>query len=227
MSTIKKGLLPVAAVAACCALAACGSSSSNSSSSASATGSSSTTASASARRTALAACLKKHGVTLPSRPAGAGGGPPGSGTATPGANGAPPANGTPPANGAPPAGGYGGGGPGFFRSGGGRGFAGNPKFRAAFQACGGGQFRGRFRDGRPGNSATFRTALNKYVACVRQHGYDLPKPNFSGKGSVFPSSIQSNPKFRAASKACQGLFARPGAAPGGSSSSQTTTTSTT
>ena len=46
---------------------------------------------------------------------------------------------------------------------------------------------------------------------MRQHGYNLPNPNFSGKGSVFPSNIRTNPKFLAASKACQSILipARP------------------
>ncbi len=48
--------------------------------------------------------------------------------------------------------------------------------------------------------------MNAYVACVRQHGYNLPKPNFSGKGPVFPANIRSNPKFQTASKACQSLL---------------------
>jgi hypothetical protein len=203
MSTLKKGLLPVAAIGVCCALAACGSSSSSSSTTSASAATGSTTKSGPgdpAQRAALAACLKKHGLTLPSRPPGS----------------------RPPGSRPPGSGGYGGG-PRFFGGGNGRGFAPNPKLRAALQACGGGRFRG----GPPRNSATFRASLTKYVACVRQHGYDLPKPNFSGKGSVFPSSIQSNPKFQAASRACQSLLARPGGTPGRPSSAQTTTTSKT
>jgi hypothetical protein len=202
--------VPVAlvAVAAGCLIAACGSASSGSSSSSS---TSSTTASASAsgtggsaagsaRRTQLVACLKSHGVTLPARPAGSpppGGGAGGSGGGAAGGSG----------------GGTGGGsgtgtGPrrGFF-GGGGRTLT--PKMRAAFQACGakfgfgggagGGGFRGRIS----------HTAVTKYVACVRQHGYNLPNPNFSGKGPIFPQSIQTNAKFQAASKACQSLLIPP------------------
>jgi hypothetical protein len=93
---------------------------------------------------------------------------------------------------------------GFF---GGGGLANNPKLRAAFQACGakfgfggGGRgFRGRLS----------RTAITKYVTCVRQHGYNLPTPNLSGKGPVFPSNIQSNSKFQTASRACQSLLVPP------------------
>jgi hypothetical protein len=188
MSMTKRGLVPVAAVAACCCLAACGSSSSTSSSGSSAGGTSTsagTGARSSAGRAAFVACLKKHGVTLPSRPPGQGGG-------------------YGPGGGRPP-------------SGGGDGFAANPKLRAAFQACGGGRFGGG-RGGPPTNSTAFRTALTKYTTCVRRHGYNLPKPNLSGNGPVFPSSIRTDSKFQAASKACQGLLARPGGAPPGSAS---------
>jgi hypothetical protein len=194
-------------------IAACGSASS-SSGSASATSSTSTTASAagggrapnSAQRTALAACLKQHGVTLPARPAGAP--PPGGGTGTgttgTGTTGAgTTGTGTTPRRG------------GFF--GGGGGFANNPKLRAALQACGakfgfrgGGQgFRGRLS----------HTAITKYVSCVRQHGYNLPNPNFSGKGGIFPANIRNNKKFQAASRSCQNLLAppRPSGSGGGTS----------
>jgi hypothetical protein len=66
-------------------------------------------------------------------------------------------------------------------------------------------------------SATFsRQGIQKYVTCVRKHGYDLPNPNYSGHGSVFPASIRSNSKFQAASRPCQSLL-RPagGSAPPG------------
>lgn len=96
-----------------------------------------------------------------------------------------------------------GGGPGFFGGGGGGGaggFSSNPKVRAAIQACGGGNFRG-------GRRAQFsHQAINSYVACVRRHGYNMPSPNFSGKGAVFPASIRSDAKFQAASRACQNLL---------------------
>jgi hypothetical protein len=191
-----------------CVIAACGSASSSSSttSSSASSGSSGTTtttaATGSARRTALAACLKRHGVTLPSRPAGAPsggapGGAPGSGTGT-GTTG----SGTTPRR-------------GFF--GGGGGFANNPKLQAAFKACGanfgfrgGGNFAGRLS----------HTAVTKYVTCVRQHGYNLPNPNFSGKGPIFPANIRTNQKFIAASKPCQSLLIPP--RPSGSGGTSTT-----
>jgi hypothetical protein len=53
----------------------------------------------------------------------------------------------------------------------------------------------------------------KYVACVRKHGYRLPNPNFSGHGAVFSQKIQTNPKFKTASKSCQNLLATRGGQP--------------
>ncbi len=95
----------------------------------------------------------------------------------------------------------GGGGPGA----GGGFLASNPKAAAAFRACGGGRFRGGGR-----RFQLSHAAITSYVACVRQHGYNLPNPNFSGKGPVFPAGIRTNPKFLAASRSCQTLlFPRP------------------
>jgi len=195
-----------AALALGCLLAACGSASgSSTSANASTAGTTTTTASAagggaanSSQRAKLAACLKQHGVTLRARPAGApGGGAPGGGTGT----------GTTGTRTPPPGGFFGGGG----------GFAPNPKLRAAFQACGGfrggagGAFRGRLS----------RTNITKYVTCVRQHGYNLPNPNFSGEGPIFPANIRTNAKFQAASRACQSLLVP--ARPNGSGTGTSTT----
>jgi hypothetical protein len=157
----------------------------------SATNSSSTSASASTSRKALTTCLRKHGVTLPAgRRPGAGGPPAG---APSGGSGAPPAGGPPSGSGFP------GGG------------AGGSKLRAALKACGANFPAGGRRPGfRPRIS---RQTIQKYVTCVRRHGYNLPNPNFSGNGSVFPSNIRSNAKFQSASKACQSLLAP--ASPGG------------
>lgn len=198
------------------ALAACGSASSSSNTtssttaSASASGSSSGAAAGgganSARRAQLVSCLKAHGVTLPARPPS--GGPPaggasgsGSGTGTTGTG-----TGTTPRR-------------GFFFGGGGANIT--PKMRAAFQACGarfgfgggGGAFRGRIS----------HTAITSFVTCVKQHGYNLPAPNFSGKGPIFPRNIETNAKFQAASKTCQHLLIP--ARPSGGSSGGTSTTS--
>jgi hypothetical protein len=201
------------------ALAACGSASSSSgttssaSASASASGSGSGTGTSttgggpnSARRAQLVSCLKAHGVTLPARPAGSG--PPpgaaggGSGTGTTGTG-----TSTTPRRGF------------FFGGGGARNIS--PKMQAAFKACGaqfgfgrgGGAFRGRIS----------HTAINSFVACVKQHGYSLPAPDFSGKGPIFPRSIETNAKFQAAAKSCQHLLIP--ARPSGGASGGTSTTS--
>lgn len=196
-------MLSLALVSVSLAVAACGSSSGSGTTSASS--GSSTAASSSTRsssRASFVACLKQHGVTLPSRAAGSGapGGAPGGGA---------------PGSGGPPAGGG-----GFFGGGTGSGrggfFRNNPKFAAAFKACGGNRFgagRGRVR------ARITHAAVDKYVACVRQHGYpQMPNPNFSGTGGVFPASIRKNAKFLAASRACESLLvpARPSGTAGSS-----------
>jgi hypothetical protein len=179
------------------ALAACGSSSTTGSK----TSSSSAAASASSSRTKLAACLKQHGITLPSRPAGA----------------------KPPSGGAGGGGGYGGG-----AFGGGGAGAGGPggangaqssKFRAAFKACGAdfGGGGGRFGRSGAGGFKPTAAALSKFTACVDAHGYKLPKANTSGNGAIFPKSIESNKKFEAAAKACASDL-RPSGGPGSGSS---------
>jgi hypothetical protein len=197
-------------------VAACGSASGSSTSSSGTTTAASAAGSGapnSAQRTKLEACLKQHGVTLPARPAGAPGGgapggpPPGSGTGTGTTGTSTTGTGTTGSSTTPRRGFFGGGG----------GFANNPKLRAAFQACGA-QFG--FRGGAGGfRRRLSRTNITKYVTCVRQHGYNLPNPNFSGKGPVFPANIQNNAKFQAASRACQSLLVP--ARPAGSGTSTT------
>lgn len=172
--------LGLAALTALC-LAACGSSSATSSSS-SASAAGGTAAATSANRTKLVACLKAHGVTLPSRPPG-----------------------TAPRSQRRPEFFYGGG---AGRSGAAGSRFADPKFRAAFQACGGRAFRGR---GFAGRARFNHAAVTKFVACVKQHGYTLPAPNFSG-GPIFPASIERNAKFLTAARACQSLL-RPSGPP--------------
>ncbi len=171
--------LALAVIAASGLIAACGSASSSSSTStavasASSTGAS-TSAGATARRTALVACLKSHGVTLPARAPGT----------------FRPAAGTTGTSATPR--------PGAF-------FRGNAKMQAALKACGanfgrfgGGRFLGRIS----------HVAVENYAKCLRQHGVKVPAPNFSGTGPTFPASMRSNPKFPAATKACQQLLVPP------------------
>jgi hypothetical protein len=192
----RRGVLVLAALGLCVALAACGSSSSSTATGGSGSGSSTTSTTASRsgfNSTTFRTCLKQHGVTLPSRPAGGG----------------------------PPAGGGGGG--GFFGGGGGAGaggagggFRSNPKLAAAFKACGGGNFR---RGARPGGRFQISHAsIQTFVTCVRQHGYpQMPNPNFTGKGPIFPANIRTNPKFVSASRSCASTL-RPGpSSPAGAS----------
>ena len=179
--------LVIAVLLSGCLVAACGSSSSSNSSS----GSTSTAVAAAggppstATRSALRTCLRQHGVNLPARPGGF--------RRRDGSHGGNGAQGGP--SGGPPAGG------GFFGGGGGPGarFRNNPKMAAAFKACGRRAFpRRRF--------ALSHAAINKFVTCVRQHGYNMPKPNFSGNGPVFPASIRTNSKFQMASRSCARLL---------------------
>jgi hypothetical protein len=210
------------ALIAAVALAACGGSSGGSKPPASAnTGATSGSTGAIAGRSALEACLKQHGVTLPSF-AGRGGfaGRPGVGASgrfgTSGRFGATGVSGRLRR--------FGFGASGRFGASGASGprgfFAGNSKFAAAFRACaaddpGGFPARGGFA--RPGangaggfnvKSAADRAEVERYVACVRQHGFDIPAPNFSGQGSVFSTAKVDthSAKFITASNACQSLL---------------------
>jgi len=82
------------------------------------------------------------------------------------------------------------------------------RLQAAFRRCGGGNFRGGGRRFNPANNPQFRVQLTRFVACVRQHGYNLPAPNTSGRGPVFDTSRvnRRDPKFIRASQACQSLL---------------------
>jgi hypothetical protein len=90
----------------------------------------------------------------------------------------------------------------------GRGFpgGGNSKFAAALRACGGG-FPGTGSTGGRGfnsNSASERATVTAYAQCMTKHDVKLPKPNFSGQGSVFGTSVnRSSTTFIAANRACQ------------------------
>jgi hypothetical protein len=157
-------------------IAACGNSSSSTTTLAAAGGPPST-----ASRSALRTCLRQHGVNLPARP--------GSFRNRNGGRG-----GAPGAGGGPPAGGA------FFGGGGsGARFRNNPKLAAAFKACGGRALpRRRFR--------LSHSAVNRFVACVRQHGYNMPNPKFLGNGPIFPAGIRTNSKFQTASRSCAKLL---------------------
>jgi hypothetical protein len=183
-------------------LAGCGGSSGGS------TAESSTTASSSGSETATAegkgggmfniseeakACLKEKGVELPGFKGGEGG-PPSSGEKPEG--GGLPGGG----EGRPPAGGFGG--------------AGSEEMKKAFEECGveAPEFKGGpgGAGGKPNtNSAAFQKQVNEYVACVRENGYELGEPNFSGEGPVFEKAESESAEFKKASAQCQELLGGP------------------
>jgi hypothetical protein len=91
--------------------------------------------------------------------------------------------------------------------------------QAAFKACGA-NFAGGRRPGGPGGG--FRpsaAALSKFSACVKQHGYTLPKANTSGNGPIYPKKIEANKKFQSASRACASDLRPSGGPPSGSTGS--------
>lgn len=89
----------------------------------------------------------------------------------------------------------------------------DPKLRAALEKCGVRPGAGRrFRRSNP----AFRRSLQRFAACVRKNGYDLPAPNTSGHGPIFNTrGINTNdPKFKAAVAKCRSVLRGPGAAGG-------------
>jgi hypothetical protein len=87
------------------------------------------------------------------------------------------------------------------------------RVRPDFKACG-----AKFPSRAQGAGNFSNQTIQRYVTCVRQHGYHIPNPNFSGKGSVFPASVRSNSRFKTANRACQSLL-RPTGAPNAPTSS--------
>lgn len=141
------------------------------------------------------ACLKKEGVELPEFKGGEGGRPPMAEGGGPPAGGEPPQGGEMP-EGEPP----GEGGPG------GEGFE---KMRKALEECG--VETGEFKGGPGGrapdmSSAAVRKQIREYAACVRENGYELAEPDFSGEGPVFDRSESQGEGFKKASAKCQALL---------------------
>ena len=132
-------------------------------------------------------CLKEKGVELPEFKGGEGGPPMGE-------------NGEPPEGFEPPEGGEGGPPQG-----------GNlAESSKAFEECGVelGEFKGGPGGaGRPDmNSAAFKKQVKEYVACVRENGYELAEPDFSGEGPIFDKSESESSEFKEASKSCEDLL---------------------
>ncbi len=155
------------------------------------------------------ACLKEKGVELPEFKSGqappAGGGEPPEGFEPPegGKGGEPPEGFEPPEGGEMPEGGPGGPGGEQFE-----------EQKAAFEECGIelGNFKGGpgGAGGKPNvNSASFKKQVNEYVACVRENGYELAEPNFSGEGPIFEKAESESSAFKQASEQCQSLLGGP------------------
>jgi hypothetical protein len=145
------------------------------------------------------ACLKEKGVELPEFKGGEGG-PPGSTEGEMPEPGEKPEGGEMP-EGGPPEGGFGG--------------EGSEEMTKAFEECGveTPEFKGGpgGEGGKPNtNSAAFKKQVNEYVACVRENGYELGEPNFSGEGPVFEKSESESAEFKKASAQCQELLGGPG-----------------
>jgi hypothetical protein len=149
----------------------------------------------SGRFAATRECLQKNGITLPTRPSGAGD----------------------PAGGGLPGAGGGSGGPrlpkGVTRT----------QFEAALKKCGGTRFGARGGGFRRTNSPIFKQSLSRFATCLRQNGVNIPAPNTSGNGPIFNTKgiDTKSPQFKAATVKCRsvllGSFRRPqgaGGAPG-------------
>ena len=143
------------------------------------------------------ACLKEKGVELPEGKTGGEGGPPEGG-----GYGEPPEGGKKPEG--MPEGGEGneGGPPGGF------GGEGSEEMQKAFEECGveTPEFKGG-AGGKPSmNSTAFKKQVKEYAACVRENGYEIAEPNFSGEGPVFEKSESESAAFKKASASCESLL---------------------
>ena len=86
--------------------------------------------------------------------------------------------------------------------------------KKAFEECGveTPEFKGGpgGEGGRPNtNSAAFKKQVKEYVACVRENGYELAEPDFSGEGPIFDKAESESAAFKKASEQCQELLGGP------------------
>jgi hypothetical protein len=87
----------------------------------------------------------------------------------------------------------------------------------AFEECGvempefkGGPGGATAEGARPNvNSAAFKKQVREYVACVRENGYELAEPDFSGEGPIFDKAESESAAFEKASEQCQSLLGGP------------------
>jgi hypothetical protein len=95
------------------------------------------------------------------------------------------------------------------------------QYEAAIKKCGG-FGAGRFRGAGGGvSSPTFRAALVKFAACLRENGVKVPAPNTSGSGPIFNTKgiDTKSTQFKTAETKCstllrKGFRAAPGSTPG-------------
>lgn len=83
------------------------------------------------------------------------------------------------------------------------------EMQKAFEECGieTGELKGGPEGGPPDmNSAAFRKQIKEYAACVRENGYELAEPDFSGEGPVFDESEAESAAFKKASAKCKDLL---------------------
>jgi hypothetical protein len=64
------------------------------------------------------------------------------------------------------------------------------------------------------NLAGFRKQVKEYAACVRESGYELAEPSFSGEGPIFKRSESEGAVFKRASAKCRNLLGGPSGGPG-------------
>lgn len=213
-ATKRSTVMIIAAAIAAITIAACGG---NSSTSAKTTTKSAGAKTAFASRTELAACLKKHGVTLPTggshrpAPTGTGAGPTGT---------------------APTGSGSAGGFTGGSHPGTGRGFLGatSSKDEKAFEACGASFGAGPAgRDFTSGATPKVSTkVLATYVACIRKNGYTaMPNAYSTSKTTAFPASVETNAEFKKANAKCVSIVEKAFKQPSGARTSLGTSTAAT
>jgi hypothetical protein len=160
------------------------------------------------------ACLKEKGVELPEFKAGNGPGGEAGSSGTEGELPEPPEGGATGGGQMPEGSELPGGGPPA-----GAGGAINEEMKKAFEECG--VEMPEFKAGRGGvggpnvNSAAFKKQVKEYVACVRENGYELAEPDFSGEGPIFEKSESESSAFKKASAQCSDLLGGPQAAQSG------------
>jgi hypothetical protein len=82
----------------------------------------------------------------------------------------------------------------------------DPRVQKAFQTC---QplLLGILQSLTPEQVQAFRDAIVDYARCMREHGVDLPDPDFSGGLNIFGDAVDpTDPAFQAANEECSKIF---------------------